>query len=146
MGGRATAAAAPPRPTREARPPARGRPRLPDGHRLRPAERHPLGDAAPGDGLRLWHDLLAAAAVLATPRRLEEAVARPPAARRAGAGHRLGQGLCGQPEYPRLGRESLVRPTPHHLRSTTPAPSGSICTASVQVFQVSFYWKRAPQG
>jgi len=101
MGGRATAAAAPPRPTREARPPARGRPRLPDGHRLRPAERHPLGDAAPGDGLRLWHDLLAAAAVLATPRRLEEAVARPPAARRAGAGHRLGQGLCGQPEYPR---------------------------------------------
>src|SRR5262245_7072837 len=101
MGSRPTAAASPPRPARQARPAARGRPGLPDRHRLRPAERHPLGDAAPGDGLRLRHDLLAPAAVLAAARRLEEAPARPAAAGRAGAGHRLGALLRGQPELPR---------------------------------------------
>src|SRR5436190_24296837 len=73
MGSRPTAVAAPPRPPGEARPPPRGRPSLPDRHRLRPAKRHPLGDAAPGDGLQLRHDLLAASAVLAAARRLEEA-------------------------------------------------------------------------
>jgi transposase len=74
---------------------------LPDRHRLRPAEWHPLGDAAAGDGLRLGHDLLAPAAVLAAPGRLEEAAARPPTAGRAGGRHRLGALLRGQPELPR---------------------------------------------
>src|SRR6516165_2780587 len=101
MGSRTTAPAAPPRPAWEAWPPARGRPRLPDRHRLRPAERHPLGDAAAGDGLRLGHDLLAPPAVLAAARRLEEVAARPAPAGRAGGGHRLGALLRGQPELPR---------------------------------------------
>src|SRR2546421_7765174 len=43
----------------------RGRARGLDGHHLRAQERHPLGDAAPGDGLWQWRDLLAALACLA---------------------------------------------------------------------------------
>src|SRR5262249_28579691 len=75
MGGRATAAATPPRPAWEARPAPRGRPGLPDRHRLCPPEWHPLGDATAGDGLWLRHDLLAPAAVLAAARGLEEVAA-----------------------------------------------------------------------
>jgi transposase len=45
--------------------------------------------------------LLAPAAVLAAPRRLEETPARAAAAGGAGAGHRLGALLCGQPEHSR---------------------------------------------
>src|SRR5437764_4506938 len=101
MGGRPTAAAAPPRPAGQARPAARRRPGLPDRHRLCPPEWHPLGDAAPGDGLWLRHDLLAPAAVLAAARRLEETPARPAPAGRAGGGHRLGTLLHRQPELPR---------------------------------------------
>src|SRR5436309_2279502 len=101
MGSRPTAVAAPPRSPGEARPTPRGRPGLPDRHRLRPAKRHPLGDAAPGDGLRLRHDLLAAAAVLAAARRPEEAPPRSAPAGRAGGGHRLGALLRGQPDLPR---------------------------------------------
>src|SRR5689334_15654781 len=101
MGSRPTTVAAPPRRPEEAWPPPRGRPGLPDRHRLRPAQRHPLGDAAPGDGLRVRHDLLAPAAVLAAARRLEETPARPAAAGRTGEGHRLGALLRGQPNLPR---------------------------------------------
>src|SRR5947209_1809837 len=101
MGSRPTAVAAPSRPPGEARPPPRGRPGLPDRHHLRPAKRHPLGDAAPGDGLRLRHDLLAAAAVLAAAWRLEEAPPRSAPAGRPGGGHRLGALLRGQPDFPR---------------------------------------------
>src|SRR5947199_9433221 len=101
MGSRPTAVAAPPRPPGEARPTPRGRPGLPDRHHLRPAKRHPLGDAAPGDGLRLRHDLLAATAVLAAARRLEEAPPRPAPAGRPGGGHRLGALLRGQRDLPR---------------------------------------------
>jgi hypothetical protein len=56
-------------------PPARpkpksGRPRIPDRACLRgscicPSNRHPLGDAPQGTGLRLWNDLLAPPAGLA---------------------------------------------------------------------------------
>src|SRR5438105_2808549 len=112
MGGRATAAAAPPRPAWEARPAARGRPGLPDRHRLCPPERHPLGDAAAGDGWWLRHDLLAPAAVLAAARGLEEVATRPAAAGRAGAGHRLGALLRGQPELPRRFWGVLTGPNP----------------------------------
>src|SRR5438270_6013542 len=101
MGRRPTTPASPSGPSWQARPAAGGRPGLLDRHRLRPAERHPLGDAAAGDGLRLRHDLLAQAAVLATPGRLEGAAPRPAPAGRAGAGHRLGALLRGQPELPR---------------------------------------------
>jgi transposase len=45
--------------------------------------------------------LLAAAALLAAPRRLEAAAARPAPARRPGGGHRLGARRRGQPELPR---------------------------------------------
>jgi transposase len=49
----------------------------------------------------LWGHLLAAAAVLAAPRRLEEAPACHAATGRAGEGDRLGALLRGQPELPR---------------------------------------------
>src|SRR5437868_1333910 len=54
----------------ERRPAPRARPRGFDGDPLRAQERHPLGDAAPGDGLRQRRDLLAALARLAAGRRL----------------------------------------------------------------------------
>jgi transposase len=60
-----------------------------------------LGDAAPRDGLRIRRHLLAAVTVLAATGRLEEALARPPAAGRTGEGHRLGALLRGQPDLPR---------------------------------------------
>src|SRR5262245_8575966 len=101
MGSRPTTVAAPPRRPREAWPTPRGRPGLPDRHRLRPAKRHPLGDAAARDGLRVRHDLLAPAAALAAARRLEETPARPAPAGRPGEGHRLGALLRGQPNLPR---------------------------------------------
>src|SRR3954470_22232608 len=101
MGSRPTTVAAPPRRPGEARPPPRGRPGLSDRHRLRPAKRHPLGDAAPGDGLWLRHDLLAAAAVLAAARRPEEAPPCSAPAGRPGGGHRLGALLRRQPDLPR---------------------------------------------
>src|SRR5437762_1689632 len=88
-------------PRHRARPGKRGRPPLSDRHRLCPAERHSLGNAAARDGLRRWHDLLAPATVLAAARRLEETSARPAPASRAGGRHRLGALLRGQPELPR---------------------------------------------
>src|SRR3954454_14751573 len=112
MGSRPTAVAAPSRPPGEARPTPRGRPGLPDRHHLRPAKRHPLGDAAPGDGLRLRHDLLAAAAVLAAARRLEEAPPRSAPAGRPGGGHRLGALLRGQPDFPRCFWRALTGKNP----------------------------------
>src|SRR6516165_7991758 len=101
MGRRPTVVAAPPRRPGEARPSPRGRPGLPGRHHLHLAKRHPLGDAAPGDGLWLRHDLLATAAVLAAARRLEEAAPRSAPAGRPGGGHRLGALLCGQSDLPR---------------------------------------------
>ena len=44
---------------------APGRPQSPDRHSVRIEERHSLGDAAPGDGMRVGDDLLAPAAGLA---------------------------------------------------------------------------------
>src|SRR5947207_11900452 len=99
-------------PSGPARPAAGGRPGLLDRHRLRPAERHPLGDAAAGDGLRGRHDLLAPAPVLAAARRLEETAARPAPAGRAGGGHRLGALLRGQPDLPRRFWGALTGPNP----------------------------------
>src|SRR5919205_203122 len=54
----------------ERRPAPRARPRGLDGYPLRAQERHPLGDVAPGDGLRQRRDLLAALARLAAGGRL----------------------------------------------------------------------------
>src|SRR5215213_8886513 len=68
----------------QGRPPARGRPQGADRHPVRPEVRHPLGDAAAGDGLWLGHDLLAPAARLAAGRGMAEAAPAP--ARPAGPG------------------------------------------------------------
>ena len=57
-------------PQPQGRPAPRPRPQGPDRHPLRPQDRHPLGGPAPRDGLRLRHDLLAAAARLAGRRHL----------------------------------------------------------------------------
>src|SRR5262249_38435081 len=112
MGGRPPTPPSPSGPARPARPAAGGRPRLPDRHHLRPAKRHPLGDAAAGDGLRVRHDLLAPAAVLAAARRLEETPARPAPAGRAGGGRRLGALLRGQSDLPRRFGGVLTGKTP----------------------------------
>src|ERR687898_2997818 len=40
-------------------PPSRERSRRSYGHSVRAQDRNSLGDASPGDGLRLWDDLLA---------------------------------------------------------------------------------------
>src|SRR3954454_6036698 len=112
MGPRPTTPTSSSGPARQARPAAGGRPGLLDRHHLRPPERHPLGDAAAGDGLRLRHDLLAPAAGLATPRRVEETPARPAPAGRAGGGHRLGALLRGQPDLPRRFWGALTGPNP----------------------------------
>src|SRR5918993_391775 len=85
MGFGGTAAAASKAET-EGRPPARGRPLGTGRHPVRAPERHPLGDVAPRDGLRLRHDLLAQAPGLAGGRGLGEAPPR--AARPAGPGER----------------------------------------------------------
>ena len=68
--------------------PACAGPRCPDRHPLRAQERHPLGDAAAGAGLRLRRDLLAPPARLAGGRRLGPAApgpARPARARPTGS-------------------------------------------------------------
>jgi len=43
-----------------------------DRHRVRAEERHSVGDAAPGDGMRFGHDMLATSARLAAGRRVGE--------------------------------------------------------------------------
>src|SRR5688500_20149019 len=53
-------------------PTPRAGPGLLDRHHLRVEKRHPVGAAAPGDGMRLGDDLLAPPARLARPRRSEE--------------------------------------------------------------------------
>src|SRR5258708_35303496 len=120
MGGRPTTPTRPSGPARPARPAAGGRPRVSDRHRLRPPERHPLGNAPAGDGLRLRDDLLAPAAALAAPGRLDETPARPARSGRAGEGHRLGAVLRGQPELPRRFWGRLTGKHP-----TDPAKKGS---------------------
>ncbi|CAI8020130.1 hypothetical protein GBAR_LOCUS12045 [Geodia barretti] len=74
MGDHTTAAA---RPQTSAVPqsgtPAAGRPQGADWHSVRTEERHPLGDAAPRDGLWFRDDLLAPAAGLAASRSVAEA-------------------------------------------------------------------------
>ena len=74
MGIRQTAASSPQGEAGEAGPTASGRPCLSDGNRLRVAKRQSLGNAAARAELWFGRDLLATAAVLATPRRLEETV------------------------------------------------------------------------
>jgi hypothetical protein len=57
------------------------RSRRPYGHSIRAQDRNSLGDAPPGDGLRLWDDLLAAPQGVAQSRRVGEAspgTTRPP--------------------------------------------------------------------
>ena len=74
MGDRTTAAAGPQTPAvPQSGTQAPGRPQGVDRHTVRIEERHTLGDAAPGDGLRLWDDLLAPAAGLAASRSVAEA-------------------------------------------------------------------------
>src|SRR6266568_1212504 len=101
MGGRATTSAPTQGQARQAWPTSRGRSRLPDRDHLRPPERNPLVDVTPRDGLRLRRDLLAAVAVLAATRRVEETAARPPRPPGPGGTARLVEGRRGQPELPR---------------------------------------------
>src|SRR5207244_3300934 len=62
---------------------------------------YPLGNASPGDGLWLRCHLLAAAALLATPGRLEEVAARDTGPSGQRGTDRLGEGLHRQPKLPR---------------------------------------------
>ena len=73
---------------------------LPDRHRVRAQERHPLGAAAPGTGLRLGDDVLAAAAGLAAGRGLGAPAPGAAGPARGGRPDRLGARLPGQRQRP----------------------------------------------
>ena len=121
MGGRRAAAAPPQGPAPPAGPAAGRRPGGPDRHRVRPAQRHPVVDAAAGDGLRVGGDVLAAAAAaLAAAGRVEEGAARRAPAGRPREGHRLGQGGRRQPDVPGRfwGRLTGPNPTDRAKRGT----------------------------
>lgn len=77
-------------------PPSGAGPGSPDRHPLRAALGAPLGDAPAGDGLRLWHDLLATVAGVASRWSLGPAPPRAPGLARASGGHRLAPSLPGQ--------------------------------------------------
>jgi transposase len=78
------------------RPAALAAPGGTDRHFICAEERHSLGDAAPGDGVRVGDDVLAAAARLARCRRLEPIASRPARPLGRGACDRLEPGLRGQ--------------------------------------------------
>ena len=80
----------------EGRPAARGRTRRLDGHHLRAQERHPLGDAAPGAGLRQRRDLLAPLARLAESGRVDAPAPDPVGPLRRSGQDRLEPGERGQ--------------------------------------------------
>ena len=77
---------------------AASRPGRAHGHPVRPRVRPALGDAAPGDGLRLGHDLLAPRARLAAGGGLGAAASRPARSARPGQRDRLAPVLarCGE--------------------------------------------------
>ncbi|CAA9484350.1 MAG: Mobile element protein, partial [uncultured Rubrobacteraceae bacterium] len=64
-------------------------------HSLRPQERHPLGDAPQGDGLRVGEHVLAEAARLAGGGRVAPAAPGPARPPRRGRPHRLVEGVLG---------------------------------------------------
>ena len=84
--------------TPEGRPPAGRGPRRSDRHPVRAEERHPLGDAPGKDGLRLRHDLLAAAQGLAGGRHLAGVPPRAARPARQGRADRLEPVLAGRGE------------------------------------------------
>src|ERR1035437_2590518 len=94
------------------RPPPRGRPRCVDRRDLRAENWNSLGGLAAGDGLRLRHDLLAAASGVARSGGLEKA-ARTVAGRTACCRPtRLVACDCGFRLDPRHGREKKTGPNP----------------------------------
>jgi transposase len=97
---------------RKAGPTPRGRSRMSGRDHLRPPERNPVVDVAPRDGLRVRCDLLAPAAVPATPQGLEEASARPARPPRSRRPARLVEGRRRQPDVPRGFWGVLTGPDP----------------------------------
>jgi transposase len=89
------------------------RPRCSDRYSLRTQERHSLGDAAPGDGLWLRHELLAPLAGVASSRSLAPAPAGLIAAAGPSRPDRLESRLPGLPEYSRAqgGDQTGANPT-----------------------------------
>src|SRR5215213_7126870 len=87
------------------------RPRGSDRHRFRPEERHPLGDAAPGDGLRLGIDLLAEVTRLAAGGRVGRAPSGALGPPGRGRPDRLGAGVFGLGE--RAGQKGGRRTGPN---------------------------------
>src|SRR5438445_7367068 len=112
MGDHRPAPAPTERQTRQTGSPSRGRSRLSDRDHLRPPERDSLVDVTPRDGLWLRSDLLAPASVLAAPRCLEEALARPARSPRSRGTSRLVEGRRGQPDVPRGFWGVLTGPNP----------------------------------
>jgi transposase len=104
----ATAAAAP-----ERRAAAASRPGRAHGHPVRAPVRPALGDAAPGDGLRLGHDLLAPRARLAAGGGLGAAASRPARSARPGQRDRLAPVLarCGERPGKKGGERTGPNPT-----------------------------------
>lgn len=97
----------------EGRAPARPGPRGPHRHLVRPQERHFLGDAAPGDGLRLRDDLRAPVARLGPGRRLGPLAPEAPGHLGRSRPDRLGAGSAGfgQRARPKGGPKTGPNPT-----------------------------------
>ena len=141
--------AAPPRASQaEGRAPARPGPRGPHRHPLCPQERHPLGDAAPGDGLRVRDDLLAAPARLGQGRRLGALAPQAVGYLGRGGPDRLGAGVAGfgqrarQKGGPKTGPNPTDRGKPgskrHVVVDRRGAPLAVLLTAANVPDQVVF--------
>jgi transposase len=97
-------------------------PRRLDRHHLRAEERHPLGAAAAGAGLRLWRDLLAPIAGLAGGRRLGRVAPHVTRSPRRSRSPRLEPGVSGQCQYPRQKGGEAVGPNPKDRGKTQRVP------------------------
>lgn len=99
--GRATFAAAEAPPSATPGPEAERKPRGSRGHSVRVEDRYPMGVLTAGDGVRLWHDMLASASRLAEARRMGR---HPPDASGQTAGSRTDRlGSCRGRQYVREG-------------------------------------------
>lgn len=97
---------------------AGGRPAVSAGHPVRALQRHCLATTAPGAGVGLWTDLLAASGAVAAGRGLRPTA--PHSARRAECGRRtrLVEGVCGRIPHPCEKGGADTGPSPVDRRKT----------------------------
>lgn len=86
------------------------------GYTLCPEDRHSLGGFAPGNGLRMWNDLLAATSRLAGGRRMAGHFTHPAESSAGGRPHRLVAGRRRQLQRPRCFWGAQTGPNPTDRR------------------------------